>query len=115
METYSKFYEDLGPNIKARINTERTEIYPSVINDIVNDIKFIAQREVATLFNKIVNSYIKFSKPFTYTVDNNLQYSQGAFTYNEDDSLSTIYQIYLASNSVIINKINQCKTELTNL
>ena len=42
METYSKFYEDLGPNIKARINTERTEIYPSVINDIVDDIKFIA-------------------------------------------------------------------------
>ena len=115
METYSKFYEDLGKNMTERINNERTHVYPSIINGTVNEIKLLARREVATLFKKIVNSYIKFSKPFTNTVNNNSQYSQGAFTYDKDTSLSTIYQLYLASNSVTINKINQCKIELAKL
>ena len=61
-----------------RINTERTEIYPSVINDIVNDIKLMARREVATLFSKIQNTFLKFSKPFTYSVNNNLQNLQNS-------------------------------------
>jgi len=115
IETYSKFYEDLGKNITDKINTERTEIYPSVINDIVNDIKLVARREVATLFNKIVNSYIKFSKPVTYSVNNNLQNLQNTFTYNPDPTLSTVYQAYLQSNLLITNRLTDCTTELENL
>jgi hypothetical protein len=115
IETYSKFYEDLGKNITDRINTERTEIYPSVINDIVNDIKLMARREVATLFSKIQNTFLKFSKPFTYSVNNNLQNLQNTFTYNPDPTLSTVYQTYLQSNLLITNKLTDCKTELENL
>ena len=119
IETYSKFYEDLGKNITDKINTERTEIYPSVINDIVNDIKLMARREVATLFDKIndtgVISYLGFSKPFTYSVNNNLQNLQNTFTYNPHPTLSTAYQTYLQSNLLITNKLTDCKTELENL
>ena len=119
IETYSKFYEDLGINMADKINTERTEIYPSVINDIVNDIKLIARREVATLFDKINNtgvfSSLRLSKPVTYSVNNNLQNLQNTFTYNPDPTLSTVYQTYLQSNLLITNKITDCQTELENL
>ena len=116
IETYSKFYEEFGTELAARIKIEREQTYPSVILEFTNIIKEFAKKEVATIFRQKVNSsYLKFYRPVTYSQTANIQYSQGIKEFNESPTLSTVYGYYLQSNLLITNKLADCKTELANL
>jgi len=115
-ETYSKFYEEFGTELTARIKIEREQTYPFAIFEFTNIIKEFAKREVATIFRQKVNSsYLKFYRPVSYSQTSNIQYSQGIKEFNESPTLSTVYAYYLQSNLLITNKLADCKTELANL
>ena len=88
-------------------------VFPNQIKPEVDELKVIAQREVADFFRGIANAQLKLARPTSYKAQTSNIYSTGSFTYNPVDLvLPEKLAYYTKAYSELLAKIAECNTEI---